>query len=148
MAILTSPTDGRTDEQVYARRWWTLGVLCLSLLIVFGGNSTLNVALPTLVREVGASTSQLQWIVDSYIVVFAGLLLVMGSVGDRFGRKGVLSIGLVVFGAASFMAALSRTPAQLICCGAYIFPFASSGEERTVRYSTISRAPNRFACGE
>mgnify|MGYP002134376293 CR=1 FL=1 len=55
MAILTSPTDGRTEEQAYDRRWWTLAVLCLSLLIVFGGNSTLNVALPTLARDLDAS---------------------------------------------------------------------------------------------
>src|SRR5450432_2804226 len=81
------------------RRWWTLAVLCLSLLIVGIDTSILNVTLPTLVREVGASTSQLQWIVDSYVVVFAGLLLVMGSLADQRGRKGVLTLGLLVFGA-------------------------------------------------
>src|SRR3954453_5974222 len=98
------------------RRWWTLSVLCLSLLIVGIDTSILNVALPTLVREVGASTSQLQWIGDSYVLVFAGLLLVMGSVGDRLGRKGVRSGGLVTFGVASFMAAVSKTPSQVIAC--------------------------------
>jgi MFS family permease len=98
------------------RRWVVLGVLCLSLVIVGIDASILNVALPTLVREVGASTSQLQWIVDYYVVVFAGLLLVMGSVGDRFGRKGVLSAGLVTFGVASFEEALATTPAQVIAC--------------------------------
>ena len=82
MAILTSPTDGRTDEQAYARRWWTLAVLCLSLLIVFGGNSTLNVALPTLSRDLGASESQLQWVVAVYSLVFAGLLFTSGALGD------------------------------------------------------------------
>ena len=56
MAILTSPTDGRTEEQAYSRRWWTLAVLCLSLLIVFVGNSSLNVAIPTLSRVLGATT--------------------------------------------------------------------------------------------
>ena len=95
-----------------------LAVLSLSLIIVGVDSSILNVALPTLVREVGASTSQLQWIVDSYVVVFAGLLLVMGSVGDRFGRKGVLSLGLLIFGAASFTAALASTPTQVIACRA------------------------------
>src|SRR3954468_23127922 len=109
--------DLATDQTTaYRRRWWVLGVLCMSLLIVGIDSSILNVALPTLVREVGASTSQLQWIVDAYVVVFAGLLLVMGSVGDRFGRKGVLSAGLVVFGVASFMAAVSKTPSQVIAC--------------------------------
>src|SRR4029453_18869400 len=92
------------------RRWLILAVLCLSLIIVGIDASILNVALPTLGREVGASTSQLQWIIDSYVVVFAGLLLVMGSVGDRYGRKGVLSAGLAVFGVASLGAALSDTP--------------------------------------
>ena len=100
------------------RRWWTLGVLCLSLLIVGIDTSILNVALPTLVREVGASTSELQWIVDAYVVVFAGLLLMMGSVADRFGRKRVLTIGLLVFGAASAGAALSDSSTPLIICRA------------------------------
>src|SRR5438309_9419618 len=94
MAILTSPTDGRTDEQAYDRRWWTLAVLCLSLLIVFGGNSTLNVALPTLSRDLGATESQLQWVVAVYSLVFAGLLFTSGAIGDRFGRKGALQFGL------------------------------------------------------
>src|SRR5262249_55404778 len=104
MAILTSPSDGRTDEQAYARRWWTLGVLCLSLLIVFGGNSTLNVALPTLSRDLGASESQLQWVVAAYSLVFAGLLFTAGALGDRFGRKGALQFGLARFFLASVLA--------------------------------------------
>lgn len=99
-----------------SRRWLVLAVLCLSLVIVGIDASILNVALPTLVREVGASTSELQWIVDSYVVVFAGLLLVMGSVGDRYGRKGVLSAGLVIFGAASLAAAMASSPSQVIGC--------------------------------
>ena len=76
-------------EQVagYERRWWILGVLCLSLLVIGLDNTILNVALPTLVRDLGASTSQLQWIVDAYTLVFAGLLLTAGSLSDRFGRR-------------------------------------------------------------
>src|SRR3954471_10897889 len=102
--------DLATDQTTaYRRRWGVLGVLCMSLLIVGIDTSILNVALPTLVREVGASTSQLQWIVDSYVVVFAGLLLVMGSVADRYGRKRVLTIGLLVFGAGSGAAALTTS---------------------------------------
>src|SRR3954451_11783356 len=107
MAILTSPTDGRTDEQAYARRWWTLAVLCLSLLIVFGGNSTLNVALPTLSGELGATESQLQWVVAAYSLVFAGLLFTTGALGDRFGRKGALQLGLATFLIASVLASQS-----------------------------------------
>ena len=91
-----------------------LGVLCLSLLVISIDNSILNVALPTLVRDLGATPSQLQWIVDAYILVFAGLLLTAGSLGDRFGRKRVLTAGLVIFGVASGLAALSQTPLQLM----------------------------------
>ena len=79
-------------------RWWILGVLCLSLLVVGLDNTILNVALPTLVRDLHASTSQLQWMVDAYVLVFAGLLLTTGSLSDRYGRRYALAIGLVVFG--------------------------------------------------
>ena len=72
-------------------------VLALSLLIIGLDNTILNVALPTLERDLGASSSQLQWIVDSYMLVFAGLLLTAGALGDRFGRKRALTFGLVVF---------------------------------------------------
>src|SRR5262249_13238430 len=91
------------------RRWWTLAVLCLSLLIIGLDNSILNVAIPTLVRDLHASTEQLQWIVDSYVLVFAGMLLTMGSLGDRKGRKGVMNLGLVLFGATSAVAAFSNS---------------------------------------
>ncbi len=96
------------------RKWAALGVLCLSLLIVSIDNGILNVALPTLVRQLGATPSQLQWIVDAYTLVFAGLLLTGGSLGDRFGRRGVVTVGLVIFGAGSMAASLSTTPNQLI----------------------------------
>ncbi len=79
------------DERVYERRWWTLGILCLSLVMIIVGNTVLNVALPTLVREIDASSTDLQWMVDAYALVFAGLLLTGGALGDRFGRKGALS---------------------------------------------------------
>ena len=76
-----------TDSLTYARRWKTLGVLSLALLIIGLDNTILNVALPSLQAEFDASSSTLQWIVDSYLLVFAGLLLTMGTLGDRFGRK-------------------------------------------------------------
>ena len=82
------------DEAAYERRWAILGVLCLSLFMVIVGNTVLNLALPTLVRELHATNTQLQWIVDAYALVFAGLLLTGGALGDRFGRKGLLQIGL------------------------------------------------------
>ena len=87
--VALAPFD-RTSR-AYQRRWWILGVLCLSLLVIIVDNSILNVAIPTLVRDLDASNSQLQWIVDSYTLVFAGLLLTAGSLGDRFGRRGALS---------------------------------------------------------
>ncbi|MBW8825797.1 MAG: MFS transporter [Acidobacteria bacterium] len=100
------------------RRWWTLGVLGLSLLVIGIDNNILNVAMPTLVRKLGATPSQLQWIVDSYVLVFVGLLLISGRLGDRLGRKGVMTAGLVVFGTSSLLAALSSSATQLIACRA------------------------------
>ena len=82
-------------EDVHRRRWAILAVLCLSLVLIVMDNTILNVALPSLVNDLGATNSQLQWIVDSYVLVFAGLLLTAGALGDRFGRKGALTVGLV-----------------------------------------------------
>ena len=94
--------------------WTVLSILCLSLLVVSIDTSILNVALPTLVRDLDATPSQLQWIVDAYTLVFAGLLLTAGSLGDRLGRKRVMTAGLVLFGAASVGAAFASSPEQLI----------------------------------
>src|SRR5215210_4117676 len=102
------------DPKVYARRWRTLAVLALSLVIIGLDNTILNVALPTLQDHFHASGSQLQWMVDSYLLVFAGLLLTMGTVGDRFGRKKALLAGLTVFGAASIAALVVDSSGQLI----------------------------------
>src|SRR5690348_6363046 len=94
-------------NSVHERRWWILGVLCLSLLVIAIDNTILNDALPSIGRELHASESQLQWIVDSYMLVFAGLLLAAGALGDRFGRKRSLLAGLAVFGGSSVVAAFS-----------------------------------------
>ncbi len=114
---------------IYDRRWWTLGVLCMSLLVIGIDNTILNVALPTLTRELHATTTQLQWIVDGYTLVFAGLLLTAGSLGDRFGRRGALTLGLGIFGIGSVLSALAGSPNQLIATrclmgigGAFIMP--------------------------
>src|SRR3954470_17434317 len=98
----------------YARRWWALVVLSVGLLVISLDNTILNVALPSLRSDLGADASELQWIVDAYLLVFAGLLLTAGSLGDRYGRKRALTIGLVVFGGASALSALAATPSQLI----------------------------------
>ena len=102
------------QTELYAKRWWALGALCLSLVVIGMDNTILNVALPTLSRDLGASASQLQWMVDSYVLVFAGLLLTMGALGDRFGRKKALNIGLTIFGLGSIASAFSGSASTLI----------------------------------
>jgi EmrB/QacA subfamily drug resistance transporter len=103
-----------TGGPSFDRRWWALGVLCLSLLVVGIDTSILNVAIPTLVRSLDATPAQLQWIVDSYVLVFAGLLLTAGKLGDRYGRKGVMNAGLTIFVLASVGAATSSSAGSLI----------------------------------
>jgi EmrB/QacA subfamily drug resistance transporter len=102
------------EAKLYARRWQALVVLALSLLVVSVDNTILNVALPTIREELDASSSELQWIVDSYLLVFAGLLLAAGSLGDRFGRKRMLFAGLGIFGLGSLFAAVSSSSTELI----------------------------------
>ena len=98
----------------YAKRWWVLATMTVCLLVVIMGNTILNVALPTLQRDLGATQGELQWAVDAYILVFAGLLFTWGVVGDRIGRKRVLLIGLTVFAVGSVFAAFSDSPIELI----------------------------------
>lgn len=105
-------------DQIYARRWWTLGALCFSLLIIGMDATILNVALPTLARDLHAGTTSLQWMVDAYTLVYASLLLTTGSLGDRFGRKGALSIGIAIFGVGSVASAFSGSAGMLIACRA------------------------------
>ena len=92
------------SETIYRRRWWILVVLALSVFLVVVDNTIVNVALPTLSRDLNASTTDLQWIVDAYSLVFAGLLLAAGGLGDRIGRKGTMQVGLLIFAATSFIA--------------------------------------------
>jgi EmrB/QacA subfamily drug resistance transporter len=106
------------SSREYERRWWTLGVLCLSLVMIVVANASLNVALPTLVNDLHAGASSLQWIVDAYSLVFAGLLLTAGSLGDRYGRRLALNGGLLIFGVASGLAAFAGSSAQLIAARA------------------------------
>ena len=99
-------------------RWAALMVVCASALIINIDNTILNVALPTLVRDLDATSSQLQWIVDSYAIVFAGLLFVGGSMADRFGRKQFFLVGLCIFAVGSVGAAFSGSVDPLIACRA------------------------------
>ena len=99
-------------------RWLTLAVLCVPLLIVSLDNTVLNVALPTLVRDLHASDSDLQWIVDAYVLALGGSMLVSGSVGDHVGRKRTFLVGLAMFAVCSTWAALSSSTGMLIAARA------------------------------
>ena len=110
-----TPTSTSSES---SRRWRALAVLCLSLLIVTLDATILNVALPTLVRKLHASSSDLQWFVDAYVLVFACLMLVAGSLGDRIGRKRTFLAGLVAFAACSTWAAFSGSVGMLIAARA------------------------------
>lgn len=103
-----------TTSVAYARRWWVLLVLSVSVFMVVVDNLIINVALPTLQRELDAGTSALQWIVDAYALVFACLLLAGGGIGDRLGRKRSMQVGLLLFAACSGAAAFASTSGQLI----------------------------------
>ena len=118
----SSPRRGSDDidPRVHERRWMILAALCLSLLIIVMDNTILNVAIPSLITDLGATNSQIQWIIDSYVLVFAGLLLTAGSLSDRFGRKGALQIGIVLFGLGSAAAAMSNSATQLIATRAFM----------------------------
>ncbi|WP_084337379.1 MFS transporter [Actinomadura oligospora] len=100
------------------RRWWILLVLCLSTLVLVVDNMALNVAIPPLTEDLGAGAQDIQWILDSYILVFAGLLLTAGSLSDRFGRRRVMIIGLALFGIASLAGTLAESPGMLIAARA------------------------------
>jgi EmrB/QacA subfamily drug resistance transporter len=106
--------DPIAHSRVYQRRWWILVVLCVSLLVIVLDNSILNVAIPTLIKDLDASNSQVQWMVDSYTLVFAGLLLTMGALGDRYGRRGALMAGYTIFGLGSLASALVNSADSLI----------------------------------
>src|SRR5690349_5695093 len=95
-----------------------LVALLLAAFVINLDTTIVNVALPALVRELHATTTQLQWVVDAYNLVFAALLLTFGSLSDRFGRKGMLLAGLTVFGAASLAGGFTTSPAQLIAARA------------------------------
>ncbi|MFK0291049.1 DHA2 family efflux MFS transporter permease subunit [Streptomyces sp. NPDC090442] len=128
-----APAAPRISEHIHRRRWVILTVLMLSLLIVVLDNSILNIAMKTIATPaphgLGATQSELEWAINAYTLVFAGLLFTSGLLGDRLGRKKVLLFGLAVFGTGSVLAAVSSSPAQLIAFralmglgGAFVMP--------------------------
>jgi EmrB/QacA subfamily drug resistance transporter len=110
----TGPTGSTGKRTAHERRWWILVVLCLSVLIVSVDNTIVNVALPSVGRSLSASTSDLQWVVDAYTLVFAGLLLLGGHLGDRLGRRQMLQLGLGLFALTSLAASFAQTTGQLV----------------------------------
>jgi EmrB/QacA subfamily drug resistance transporter len=123
------PVSSSGRPGLASARWLALAVLCVTLLVVTLDITVLNVALPTIIRDLKASTTGLQWIVDAYVIVFAGLLLAVGSLADRVGRKRVFLAGLVIFAAGSAWAAYSGSVGMLIAAragmgvgGAFMMP--------------------------
>jgi DHA2 family multidrug resistance protein-like MFS transporter len=134
---------------VHDRRWWVLSVLCLVVLIVVIDNTIVNVALPVLSRDLHASNSSLQWIVDGYSLPFAGLLLAGGGLSDRLGRKRVMQVALGAFGAFSLLAAFSSSVPTLLvaralmgAAAAFIFPATLS--TLTITFDDLSERAKAF----
>ncbi|WP_415925782.1 MFS transporter, partial [Streptomyces scabiei] len=113
-----APESPSPAPQGHPRRWLILGVICLAQLTVVLDNTVLNVAIPSLTRELGAATSDIQWMINAYSLVQSGLLLTAGSAADRYGRKRMLAAGLALFGAGSLVAGLADSTGQLIAARA------------------------------
>ena len=131
------------EERAYQRRWPILYVLCFSLLVIVLDNTILNVAIPTIVKDLDASNSQIQWMVDAYALVFAGLLLTAGALGDRFGRRGALQVGFAIFGVGSLASALAGSANVLIGTRAFMGIGAAF-----IMPATLSIITNLFPAGE
>jgi MFS transporter, DHA2 family, multidrug resistance protein len=102
------------DPVIFRRRWFLLAIMCLSLVMVVMSVAGLNVALPSLQKDLNATASELQWIVDAYALVFAALLLPAGALGDRFGRKRALLLGLSIFALGSLVGGIGTNAAQIV----------------------------------
>jgi len=133
---------GPQAQKAYSQRWISLIFLCASLLVLSLNNNIINVALPSIAKDLHATSSQLQWLIDAYILVFAALLLTMGSLGDRYGRKISLLVGLALFALGSMLAGLTKSVFLLILlrgfmgiAGAIIMPATLSILSATFRDS-------------
>ncbi|MET7291852.1 MFS transporter [Streptomyces griseoloalbus] len=112
------PDQAAQQPQGHSRRWLILGVICLAQLTVLLDNTVLNVAIPSLTRELDASTADIQWMINAYSLVQSGLLLTAGNAADRYGRKRMLIVGLVLFGVGSLVAGLADSTGRLIAARA------------------------------
>ncbi|MFF4545158.1 DHA2 family efflux MFS transporter permease subunit [Streptomyces sp. NPDC001435] len=114
--VMNEPVE-RTDRP-YARRWWALLVLCLSLLIIVMANTALTVAAPDMAEDLGLSSADLQWVIDGYTVPYAALMLLLGAIGDKYSRRGALVLGLVVFGGGAVSGYLADSATAVIAARA------------------------------
>jgi EmrB/QacA subfamily drug resistance transporter len=138
-AVSVEDLDG-VDPKTYARRWWILATMCLSLVLIVATVSSVNVAIPALSGSaLRPSDTQVLWIVDAYALVFAALLLPAGALGDRFGRKGALQLGLLLFLVGATLASAATTINQLIACRAVMGAAAA-----LIMPSTLSILVNVF----
>lgn len=146
------------ESRYFARRWVGLWFIGISVIVISLDNTIMNVALPSIARELNAGTTELQWVVDGYVLVFAALLLTMGTLGDRIGRKRALQIGLTLFGVGSLAAALANdigvlTGARMFLgvAGALMFPatlsIISATFPREERPQAIATWASLFALG-
>src|ERR1700709_2866150 len=126
-------------DTIQKRRWGILGVLVICLLVVILDNTILNVALKTIQEDLNASQSAMQWAVDSYVLVFAGLLITWGVLGGRLGRKKVLLFGMIAFGATSALCSFPRWSLRLI-----LFPGLMGTGPAAVQPQTLSIIQNVF----
>ncbi|MER7901015.1 DHA2 family efflux MFS transporter permease subunit [Streptomyces sp. NPDC096046] len=114
--VMNEPAE-RMDRP-YARRWWALLVLCLSLLIIVMANTALTVAAPAMTEDLGLSSADLQWVIDGYTVPYAALMLLLGAIGDKYSRRGALVLGLVVFAGGSVFGFLADSSTTVIAARA------------------------------
>jgi MFS family permease len=142
MTRLQERTPPQTTPGGHPRRWLILGVICLAQLTVVLDNTVLNVAIPSLTRELGAGTADIQWMINAYSLVQSGLLLTAGSAADRYGRRRMLITGLTLFGAGSLVAGLAQSTAQLIAAR------AGMGVGAALLTTTLAVVLQIFAPGE
>ncbi|MFF4056987.1 MFS transporter [Streptomyces sp. NPDC001668] len=114
--VMTEPVEKM--ERPYARRWWALLVLCLSLLIIVMANTALTVAAPDMTQDLGLSSADLQWVIDGYTVPYAALMLLFGAIGDKYSRRGALLLGLGVFGGGAVFGFLADSATTVIAARA------------------------------
>ena len=114
--VMTEPVEKM--ERPYARRWWALLVLCLSLLIIVMANTALTVAAPDMTEDLALSSADLQWVIDGYTVPYAALMLLFGAIGDKYSRRGALLLGLGVFGGGAVLGYLADSATTVIAARA------------------------------